>query len=525
MTSPEMVRLLLLSTLATSAAAALVLALRGAVRRRLGASAAYLLWLCVPAAWLAVMLPAPRQEVAAMTQSVAVTVGNLVPDSAGANIIDWPGLLLLIWLCGSVVMLVRLWRQQRRFMAGLGPLQALADGTWQATAVAGLPAAIGLLRPRVVLPAGFAQRYSPQEQALVLHHERIHIRRGDLQVNAAVALLCCLYWFNPLLLLTLRRCREDQELSCDERVIAANGDARRSYGMAMLKTELALSPLPVGCHWQNHHPLKERIAMLKRPVPGRQQWIAMALLSLGVSSSLGYTAWAAQPAAMTARQGEVYAIKLQLNVDGERQQFEIREHVGRPFAFSFNSRVGKAWSGEFVIATADRQRMRVSGDLKADGVLVSSPNLLIASGMPAGIKVSTPDGASVLDMVLDVQPSASAETAEQAVSGRTNVEPEPMPASVPTFAQMAPPRYPPSLNTGEVVLMIDVAATGAVTGVTVARSSGFQDLDAAAMEAARKWKLNPGYEKGRAVAGQVRVPVRFEADETEVTTVRQDGPR
>lgn len=522
MTSPEMVRLLLLSTLATSVAAALVLALRGAVRRQLGASAAYLLWLCVPAAWLAVMLPAPRREVATMTQGIAVTVGNLVPDSAGANVINWPGLLLLIWLCGSVVMLVRLWRQQRRFMAGLGPLQALADGTWQATAVAGLPAAIGLLRPRIVLPAGFAQRYSPQEQTLVLHHERIHIRRGDLQVNASAALLCCLYWFNPLLLLALRRCREDQELSCDERVIAAHGDARRSYGMAMLKTELAVSPLPVGCHWQNHHPLKERIAMLKRPVPGRQQWIAMALLSLGVSSSLGYAAWAAQPATMTARQGEVYAIKLQLNADGERQQFEIREHVGRPFAFSLESRAGKAWSGEFVIASADQQRMRLSGELRADGVVVSTPNLLIASGMPAGIKVSTPDGASVLDMVLDVQPFASA--AEQAGSGRTVVEPEPMPASVPGFAQMAPPRYPPSLNTGEVVLKIDVAATGAVTGVTVDRSSGFQDLDAAAMEAARKWKLNPGYENGRAVAGQVRVPVRFEADETEEITERQDGP-
>ena len=41
---------------------------------------------------------------------------------------------------------------------------------------------------------------------------------------------------NPLLPLALRRCREDQELSCDERVIANSAGARRSYAAAMLKT-------------------------------------------------------------------------------------------------------------------------------------------------------------------------------------------------------------------------------------------------------------------------------------------------
>src|SRR5690606_9403191 len=110
-------------------------------------------------------------------------------------------------------------------------------------------------RPRIVLPAGFEQRYSDRERQLVLLHERVHLRRGDIAINALLALLQCLYWFNPLLPLALRRCREDQELSCDERVIARGDGARRSYANAMLKTGLAESPLPVGCHWQDHHPL------------------------------------------------------------------------------------------------------------------------------------------------------------------------------------------------------------------------------------------------------------------------------
>ena len=50
MTSLELMRALLATALAGSAAMAVVLALRGMVRRRLGASAAYLLWLAWHAA-------------------------------------------------------------------------------------------------------------------------------------------------------------------------------------------------------------------------------------------------------------------------------------------------------------------------------------------------------------------------------------------------------------------------------------------------------------------------------------------
>ncbi|MNV63194.1 Gram-negative bacterial tonB protein [compost metagenome] len=63
-----------------------------------------------------------------------------------------------------------------------------------------------------------------------------------------------------------------------------------------------------------------------------------------------------------------------------------------------------------------------------------------------------------------------------------------------------------------------MAADGAVTGVVVDTSSGHADLDAAAVEAARGWTLNPGSKNGKAVGGQVRVPVRFDMDETETET-------
>ena len=279
-----------------------VLLLRKPVRRWLGASAVYLLWLAVPVALLAMSLPAPRVDAAAGN-----TVGSAMQTGAAdvaadvqALALPWPSLLLAGWLAGVVLMAFMLLRQQRRFVRGLGQLQRRDDGCWQAQATAGLPALVGLWKPRIVLPAGFERLYSAQEQRLVLLHERTHLRRGDVFVNALLAALQCIYWFNPLLPLALRRCREDQEFSCDERVIARGAGARRSYASAMLKTGLALSPLPVGCYWQNQHPLRERMAMLARPLPGPKQWLAMVSLSVGLSCSLGYTAWAAQPGRATA---------------------------------------------------------------------------------------------------------------------------------------------------------------------------------------------------------------------------------
>ena len=78
---------------------------------------------------------------------------------------------------------------------------------------------------------------------------------------------------------------------------------------------------------------------------------------------------------------------------------------------------------------------------------------------------------------------------------------------------MNPPRYPPSAARagieGTVILIIDVDPNGNVTNVSVEKSSRNRDLDRAAMDAARKWRFNPGQSGGQKVAGRVRVPVDF----------------
>jgi beta-lactamase regulating signal transducer with metallopeptidase domain len=91
--------------------------------------------------------------------------------------------------------------------------------------------------------------------------------------------------------------RVDQELACDATVIEARPALRRSYGEALLKTQLSACVPPVGCTWPSRapHPLKERIAMLKSPPPTRRRRLVGAALLAGLALGGGYAAWAAQP--------------------------------------------------------------------------------------------------------------------------------------------------------------------------------------------------------------------------------------
>lgn len=301
--SHEALSMLLETTLAGSAAIILVWVLRGTVASRFGAGAAYLLWTLVPAAMVAVLLPARAIPIEVLSaQADAGAVQPLFADALARPALA--GWLVALWMSGVVAVLAVHAVRQYRFTSALGPLRRRADGLYQADACAGLPAVMGLLRPRIVVPVDFDHRYDEQERRLMLRHERVHLRRGDLPVNAAVALVRCLYWFNPLVHIAARRFRHDQELACDQAVIARFPQQRRAYGDAMLKTQLAVDALPLACHWGGRHLLKERIAMLKRPLPSRRR---MRVGVLVVSASMliaAVAAWAAQPAQALAPAGK-----------------------------------------------------------------------------------------------------------------------------------------------------------------------------------------------------------------------------
>jgi beta-lactamase regulating signal transducer with metallopeptidase domain len=304
----SVLRVLLAATVSSSVAILLIGALRKPLRAALGARVAYGLWLLVPALVLAALLPVPAQVLASTFDVLPVGVRSALSGvTAVADSVRGPTLPALIglgiWAAGAVAMIVALTRRQRAFARSLGELSKDANGLRRSRAVPA-PLLFGILRPQIVVPEDFESRYSAEERDLMLAHERAHLRRRDVAVNAVASAWLCLSWFNPLAYWALGRLRSDQELACDALVLQGRGQARRSYANALLKTQLAAQAswrLPIECRWQSNHPLKERIMMLKRPLPGMSRRLLGATLIVGLTVSCSYALWAGQAAVNDAQ--------------------------------------------------------------------------------------------------------------------------------------------------------------------------------------------------------------------------------
>ncbi|KLD72152.1 TonB family protein [Xanthomonas pisi] len=286
------------ATAYTTVALLACLLLRRPLRTWLGATAAYAIWASVPLALLAAVLPGPPVG-AVVVQVPALTAIPLAVDSrpGAAGVQQW---LVAVWLAGAVLSAIIVWCGQRSFLRSLGPLHALDTTLWLATHDVGLPASLGIMRPRIVLPIDFTTRYSADERALILAHERLHLRRGDLHANLLATVLLCIGWFNPLLHLAWRAFRLDQELACDAAVLARHPGKRRSYAGAMLKCQLGNRWSPLACHWAATHPLTQRIAALRAPAMEvrRARWNMRMVVSLAAVASLA--CWVIQPAPLSA---------------------------------------------------------------------------------------------------------------------------------------------------------------------------------------------------------------------------------
>ncbi len=318
----EPLRYLLSLALASSVGMIAALAFRRPIRRIFGARAAYGLWLLVPIALLAVLLPHAHETSPAVgTPWTIGSVSSLIdsphrlldqsPPVAPSSI-DWPRWALGVWGAGVALFVLYLAGLQRAFVKSLGTLSG-SRGVLRAERSAGCPALLGVLRPKVILPSDFESRYTRPERLLVLCHERTHLRRGDAVFNALVASMRCLFWFNPIVHVASRCFRVDQELACDAAVLNDHPGSRRTYATAMLKTQLTEGMLPVGCHWRSAHDLKERVRMLQRPMPSRRRRLCGGALTALLSLVVGCTAWVAHapaggpksPSAITPAQSPV----------------------------------------------------------------------------------------------------------------------------------------------------------------------------------------------------------------------------
>ena len=96
------------------------------------------------------------------------------------------------------------------------------------------PLAVGLLRPRIILPKSMSIE-NEEQLHYVLMHEYYHIRRFDALWRGLLTGALCLHWFNPLVWLMYILANRDLELSCDEMSVRYCGEASKTnYALTLI---------------------------------------------------------------------------------------------------------------------------------------------------------------------------------------------------------------------------------------------------------------------------------------------------
>jgi bla regulator protein blaR1 len=143
------------------------------------------------------------------------------PSASGIGAI----LLLAVWLGGCATVGALQWRRWRRVCAivrGASPLLLQIDGRGievRTSSEMVEPAAFGIWRPVLLLPAGIAERLSPAQMQAILAHEMCHVRRRDNLAAAIHMVVEAIFWFHPLVWWLGARLVEERERACDEEVV------------------------------------------------------------------------------------------------------------------------------------------------------------------------------------------------------------------------------------------------------------------------------------------------------------------
>ena len=144
-----------------------------------------------------------------------------------------------------------------------------------------VPMTWGVARPLVVIPSS-AMHWDANRRRIVLLHELTHVASLDWLFNVLGRTACAVFWFHPAAWWIARQLRQDCELACDDRVIAA-GVRRSDYAELLVDAAdrfLSLAPaLPLA----GRAGLRGRLAAVldaRRVVaPLGRQWIVVAVLT------------------------------------------------------------------------------------------------------------------------------------------------------------------------------------------------------------------------------------------------------
>ncbi|WP_409460730.1 M56 family metallopeptidase [Stenotrophomonas maltophilia] len=253
-------------------------------------------------------LPAPQAVAMTATEVMTETLHPLAPEASAQLLAAmpmpaadvpavawWAVVLAALWASGVLLMALRTfgeWRRCRALLAAAYPcqdealVQALqlasdahgvrpAPRLWMSTQVDS-PQLVGPFRPVLLLPAG-DNALQGDALDLALTHELQHLQRRDLQWGLLPALAQHLFFFHPLLRLSVREYAQAREEAVDAAVVGQHGASRQAYGRLLLQLGVAPQPhLGVASAAPSTTSLKRRLLSLQ-PRRACPRLLAMAL--------------------------------------------------------------------------------------------------------------------------------------------------------------------------------------------------------------------------------------------------------
>jgi beta-lactamase regulating signal transducer with metallopeptidase domain len=239
--------------------------------------------------------------------------------------------VLLIWLCGTLVVILGLFRGVlflRRLRRSVRPITdaelgnaidearrlvgARSSPAIGVSSLARSPMVAGLFRPIIVIPRNLRGAIRGHQLRDILMHEIAHVERRDNLVVLLQAIARAAFWPIPFMHLLNRELERAREEICDNHVLACRDAV--SYGETLLRVaHLAFgTEMPAGTvgilHWRGK--LEDRIFGLihkgRNKMTRMHPLIALGVLTLFLSASAilcGTTIIAAQPA-QTATAGD-----------------------------------------------------------------------------------------------------------------------------------------------------------------------------------------------------------------------------
>lgn len=172
----------------------------------------------------------------------------------GAYPISIVELLIFVWICVSMVLLVRFvkkyWSAYKQTVMlpkqNVKHLQAVMDQIQKekkrsipvkvlCCREVSSPFSIGLVKKQILLPV---RDYSRDEVYYILLHEYTHFMNHDLMVKMIVHIFTCVFWWNPVVYLLQNDLEQILEMKCDVTVTASMEKEEKADYLKVMLSEL-----------------------------------------------------------------------------------------------------------------------------------------------------------------------------------------------------------------------------------------------------------------------------------------------